>query len=117
MMCGVGIELALASEGSVNHATGAAMEALDRLDVLVNIASTHRIVAWPFRKVCGTAKGSMIQMSRILAIEWADKNFRVNTVSSATVMAESRMARVNMLARIPSIKYLAPKFGYRHIKI
>jgi NAD(P)-dependent dehydrogenase (short-subunit alcohol dehydrogenase family) len=80
---------------------------------VVNIASTHGIVGWPLRTVYGTAKGGMIQMSRMLAIEWADKNIRVNTVSPATVMTESRQAslkdpkaRASVLARIPTGKFI-----------
>ena len=75
---------------------------------VVNIASTHGIVGWPLRTVYSTAKGGMIQTSRMSAIEWADKDIRVNTVSPATVMTESRIAllndpkaRANVLARIP----------------
>jgi NAD(P)-dependent dehydrogenase (short-subunit alcohol dehydrogenase family) len=80
---------------------------------VVNIASTHGIVGWPLRTVYGTAKGGMIQMSRMLAIEWADKDIRVNTVSPATVMTESRIAllndpeaRANVLARIPTGRFV-----------
>ncbi len=75
---------------------------------VINIASTHGLLGWPERTVYGTAKGGMIQMARMLAIEWADKNIRINTVAPATVMTESRMAslsnpeaRERMLSRIP----------------
>jgi NAD(P)-dependent dehydrogenase (short-subunit alcohol dehydrogenase family) len=85
----------------------------ERAGSVINIASTHGIVGWPLRTVYGTAKGGMIQMSRMLAIEWADKNIRVNTVSPATVMTESRMEslkdpknRASMLSRIPTGQFV-----------
>ena len=84
-----------------------------RAGSVVNIASTHGIVGWPLRTVYGTAKGGMIQMSRMLAIEWVDKDIRVNTVSPATVLTESRAAslsdpknRASMLSRIPTGRFV-----------
>jgi 2-deoxy-D-gluconate 3-dehydrogenase len=51
----------------------------------------------------------------MLAIEWADKNIRVNAVAPTTVMTESRQqllsdpqARQNALARIPSGRFVTP---------
>ena len=80
---------------------------------IINIASTHGIMGWPGRTVYGSAKGGMIQMSRMLAVEWADKDIRVNTVSPATVMTESRMASLSdpeasakMLSRIPTGRFV-----------
>jgi NAD(P)-dependent dehydrogenase (short-subunit alcohol dehydrogenase family) len=70
-------------------------------------------MGWPGRTVYGSAKGGMIQMSRMLAVEWADKDIRVNTVSPATVMTESRMALLSdpeasakMLSRIPTGRFI-----------
>lgn len=46
-------------------------------------------------------------MARMLAIEWAENNIRVNTVSPGTVMTTSREksldkeAQIKMLKRIP----------------
>ena len=74
---------------------------------IINISSTHGLVGLPGRTVYGISKGGMIQMTRMLAIEWAKNNIRVNTISPATVMTESRQksldhsARKNMLNRIP----------------
>ena len=42
------------------------------------------------RSVYGISKAGLIQMTRMLAIEWADKNIRVNAVAPTTVMTESR---------------------------
>jgi len=74
---------------------------------IINISSTHGLVGLSGRTVYGISKGGMIQMTRMLAIEWAKDNIRVNTISPATVMTESRqksldhLARKNMLNRIP----------------
>jgi NAD(P)-dependent dehydrogenase (short-subunit alcohol dehydrogenase family) len=79
---------------------------------IVNIASTHGLTGLAERSVYGIAKGGMIQMTRMLAIEWAEHNIRVNAVAPATVMTPSRMAmladpaqRDFMLARIPMRRF------------
>jgi len=79
---------------------------------IVNIASTHGLTGLAERSVYGISKGGMIQMTRMLAIEWAEHNIRVNTVAPATVMTPSRMAmladpaqRDFMLARIPTRRF------------
>jgi NAD(P)-dependent dehydrogenase (short-subunit alcohol dehydrogenase family) len=74
---------------------------------IVNIASTHGLLGFAGRSVYGTSKGGMVQMTRMLAIEWAKNNIRVNTVSPGTVMTDSRKksldkeAQIKMLKRIP----------------
>jgi NAD(P)-dependent dehydrogenase (short-subunit alcohol dehydrogenase family) len=85
-----------------------------RPGAVVNIASTHGLVGWPGRTVYGISKGGMIQMARMLAVEWADQNIRINTVAPATVMTESREksldpeARRRLLQRIPSGRFPEP---------
>jgi NAD(P)-dependent dehydrogenase (short-subunit alcohol dehydrogenase family) len=82
---------------------------------IVNIGSTHGLLGFAGRTVYGASKGGVIQMTRMLAIEWADNNIRVNTVSPATVMTESRKqsldaeAQKRMLARIPSGRFPEPQ--------
>jgi 2-deoxy-D-gluconate 3-dehydrogenase len=79
---------------------------------IVNIASTHGLTGLAERSVYGISKGGMIQMTRMLAIEWAAHGIRVNAVAPATVMTPSREAmladpaqRKGMLARIPSGRF------------
>ena len=82
---------------------------------IVNIASTHGLTGLANRSVYGISKGGMIQMSRMLAIEWADSNIRVNTIAPATVLTASRQkmhdaaTRERMLARIPIGRFIAPE--------
>lgn len=82
---------------------------------IVNIASTHGLTGLAGRTVYGISKGGMIQMTRMLAIEWAEQDIRVNSVALSTVMTESRQemlkdpeVRARMLGRIPSGRFPEP---------
>ena len=44
------------------------------------------------RSVYGISKAGLIQMTRMLAIEWADNNIRVNAIAPTTVLTPSRAA-------------------------
>ncbi|HWL80675.1 MAG TPA: SDR family oxidoreductase [Roseomonas sp.] len=75
---------------------------------IVNIASTHGLVGIAGRSIYGISKGGMVQMTRMLAIEWARQGIRVNAVAPGTVLTPSRQAmladparRQAMLDRIP----------------
>src|ERR1700676_102478 len=45
------------------------------------IASTHGLIGAPERSTYGISKGAIIQMTRMLAIEWAAHGIRVNAVA------------------------------------
>ena len=82
---------------------------------IVNISSTHGQTGLAGRAVYGIAKGGLNQMTRMLAIEWADAGIRVNAVAPTTVMTPSREAmladpakRKTMLARIPLGRFPDP---------
>ncbi len=95
---------------------------------IVNISSTHGLTGISGRTIYGISKGGMNQMTRMLAIEWAQTGVRVNTVAPSTILTESRKemlkdpeVRQRMLNRIPTgefpepsevaaaVKYLASK--------
>ena len=83
---------------------------------IVSIASTHGMTGIGERLVYGISKAGMIQMTKMLAIEWADKGIRVNAVAPATVMTASREkllsdpeARARMLSRIPIGRFVTPE--------
>ena len=59
---------------------------------IVNIASTHGITGLSGRSVYGISKGGLIQMTRMLAIEWAEFEIRVNAIAPTTVLTPSREA-------------------------
>jgi 2-deoxy-D-gluconate 3-dehydrogenase len=94
---------------------GRACIAAKRSGAIVNMASTHGMTGIAGRSVYGISKAGLIQMTRMLAIEWADQNIRVNAVAPTTVMTESRQqllsepkARAAALARIPSGRFVTP---------
>jgi NAD(P)-dependent dehydrogenase (short-subunit alcohol dehydrogenase family) len=83
---------------------------------VVTIASTHGMTGIAGRSVYGIAKAGLIQMTRMLAIEWAPYGIRANAVAPATVLTPSRadmlgdpQARARMLARIPGGRFVTPE--------
>jgi len=80
---------------------------------IVNLTSTHGIVALAERSTYGIAKAGIIHMTRVCAYEWASKGVRVNAVAPATVDTPSRIAYFNatpgsretLLARVPSGRF------------
>jgi NAD(P)-dependent dehydrogenase (short-subunit alcohol dehydrogenase family) len=82
---------------------------------IVSIASTHGLTGFAGRSVYGLAKGGLIQMTRMLAIEWAGHGIRVNAIAPSTVLTPSRQkaldaqTRERMLARIPTGRFIAPE--------
>lgn len=76
---------------------------------VINMASTHGLLGFPERIVYGISKAAIMHMTRMLAIEWAQKKIRVNAIAPGTVETESRaeffaadpMARQAMQNRIP----------------
>jgi NAD(P)-dependent dehydrogenase (short-subunit alcohol dehydrogenase family) len=95
---------------------GRACIAHGRPGVIVSMASTHGMTGIAGRSVYGISKAGLIQMTRMLAIEWADKNIRVNAIAPTTVMTESRQEmlsdpgkRAAALARIPSGRFATPE--------
>jgi NAD(P)-dependent dehydrogenase (short-subunit alcohol dehydrogenase family) len=95
---------------------GRACIARQQPGAIVSMASTHGMIGIPQRAVYGISKAGLIQMTRMLAIEWADKNIRVNAVAPTTVLTESRQqmlsdpkVRSDMLARIPTGRFATPE--------
>ena len=86
-----------------------------RPGVIVNVASTHGMTGFAKRSVYGISKGGMIQMTRMLAIEWAASDVRVNAVAPATVLTNSRREMYkepgvleSMRDRIPAKRFIEP---------
>ena len=85
---------------------------------IVNVASTHGLIGAPERSTYGISKGAIIQMTRMLAVEWGPKGIRVNAVSPGRVLTESPMRQDTgtdpkyleaMLARVPLRRFCTPE--------
>jgi NAD(P)-dependent dehydrogenase (short-subunit alcohol dehydrogenase family) len=48
---------------------------------IVNIASTYALVGAPERSTYGISKAALLGMTRMLAVEWAQYNIRVNAIA------------------------------------
>ena len=84
---------------------------------IINIASTHGLIGFPGRLSYGTSKGALVQMTRMLAIEWAPHGIRVNTIAPGTVETPSRTeffaanpaTREAMTRRVPVGRFATPE--------
>jgi 2-deoxy-D-gluconate 3-dehydrogenase len=83
-----------------------------RAGAVVMLASTHGLTGLAGRSVYGISKGGIVQMTRMLAIEWAESGVRVNAVAPATVITPSRAQmladparRAAMLERLPQRRF------------
>jgi NAD(P)-dependent dehydrogenase (short-subunit alcohol dehydrogenase family) len=90
--------------------------ATKREGCIINLASAHGLVGFPQRLSYGTSKGALIQMTRMLAIEWAPHGIRVNAIAPGTVETPSRTeffaanpaAREAMTRRVPVGRFAVP---------
>ena len=88
---------------------GKHLVASGRPGCIISLASTHGLVGYPQRSAYGIAKAGIIQMTRMLAIEWADRGIRVNAIAPGTIDTPSRAeyfsanpdAKKAMTGRIP----------------
>jgi NAD(P)-dependent dehydrogenase (short-subunit alcohol dehydrogenase family) len=85
---------------------------------IVTIASTHALVGAPERSTYGIAKAALVQMTRMLAVEWAEHGIRVNAVAPGRMEtpSPSRAATSSdpaymkaMLDRIPLHRLCTPE--------
>jgi NAD(P)-dependent dehydrogenase (short-subunit alcohol dehydrogenase family) len=77
---------------------------------IVNIASTHALAGTAERSTYGISKAALVQMTRMLAVEWAEYGIRVNAVAPGRLETPSPSRAEKgadhgymdaMLARIP----------------
>jgi NAD(P)-dependent dehydrogenase (short-subunit alcohol dehydrogenase family) len=94
----------------LTQAVGRGMIARGQGGGIISIASTHALIGAPERSTYGISKGAIVQMTRMLAVEWAAHGIRVNAVapgrldtpspSRATTGADAPYMKA-MLERIP----------------
>ena len=101
-------------KGTYFLTTGSARRCIEawRAGAVVMLASTHGLTGLAGRSVYGISKGGIVQMTRMLAIEWAESGVRVNAVAPATVITPSRAQmladparRAAMLERLPQRRF------------
>ncbi len=75
---------------------------------IVNLASTFGVVGYAGVSVYGISKAAIINMTKMLAVEWAEHGIRVNAVAPGTVETPSRTTtlanpdtRQGILNRVP----------------
>jgi len=70
----------------------AAASVLSRGGTIINVCSQHGVVGNRDRAPYCASKGGLINLTRALAVEWADRAIRVNAVSPTYVQTESNAA-------------------------
>jgi len=89
-----------------------------RHGAVVTIASTHALIGVPERSTYGIVKAAQVQMTRMLAVEWAQHGIRVNAIAPGR-MATASPSRAEtgadpkymaaMLDRIPLHRLCTPE--------
>jgi 2-deoxy-D-gluconate 3-dehydrogenase len=74
----------------LSQAMGRHLIAMGRPGCIVNLASTHGVVALAGRSAYGISKAALIHMTKMLAIEWAEHGIRVNAVAPGAAETHTR---------------------------
>jgi NAD(P)-dependent dehydrogenase (short-subunit alcohol dehydrogenase family) len=94
----------------ITQRMGRHLVASKRPGAIVCMASTHGLVGFATRSVYGISKAAIMQMTRMLAVEWAAHGIRVNALAPGRVDSQSpaRAENVNdpnymrmAMARVP----------------
>jgi NAD(P)-dependent dehydrogenase (short-subunit alcohol dehydrogenase family) len=94
----------------LTQAMGRALIAQKLDGSIVTIASSHGLLGAPQRSTYGISKAGLIQMARMLAVEWGPYNIRLNALAPGRLMTNSPSRSgsggdaayiSNMLAKIP----------------
>jgi 2-deoxy-D-gluconate 3-dehydrogenase len=83
---------------------------------IVNVASTYAVRGARGRATYAASKGGLLQLTRVMAIEWAARGVNVNAIgptATQTAMNEALFAEVDytrsVLARIPAGRFCRPE--------
>jgi NAD(P)-dependent dehydrogenase (short-subunit alcohol dehydrogenase family) len=75
----------------MSQQVGRHLVSASRPGCIINMASTHGMVAFNGRSVYGISKAAMIHMTKMLAVEWAQHGIRVNAIAPGRVASGSPM--------------------------
>lgn len=111
------IDVNLSGAFFMSQHMGRQLIAAKRPGCIVSIASTFGVTGFPERSTYGIAKAGIIQMTRMLAIEWAEHGIRVNAIAPGTVETPQRAAgfaneparRQAMIERVPLKRFGTPE--------
>ena len=104
------MEINLAGTFFFSQRMGRHLVDVQRPGCIINITSTHGLVGFATRSVYGISKAGIIQMTRMLAIEWAQYGIRVNAIAPGRVDSQSPARAENLadpnymkmvMARVP----------------
>ena len=83
---------------------------------IVNMSSMFGLVGYPGRSAYAAAKGAINQLTRVLALEWAEHGICVNAIAPTHIETDANRARIRdpdfrdeMLPQIPVGRYGIPE--------
>jgi NAD(P)-dependent dehydrogenase (short-subunit alcohol dehydrogenase family) len=83
---------------------------------IINMASTFASLGFYGRAVYAASKGGMMQFTRVMALEWADRGVNVNAIGPTAVrtkmnaeLFEDEVYRNKVLSRIPAGRWCEPE--------
>jgi len=83
---------------------------------IINMVSVGAVVAFPKQIAYCVTKGGILQMTRVLAIEWAKHNIQVNAIGPAYIeteltkgMRESKIISEDLLRKTPMGRFGKPE--------
>ena len=89
---------------------------------IITIASVHALVGAPERSAYGNSKAALLQMTRMLAIEWAKHGITVNAVAPSglrypvTVAGSARLQQGLYRCDAQARSVASPRYGLRKLR-
>ncbi len=109
------INISLTGSFLMSQAFARRLREAQRPGAIVNIASTHGLRAAPGHAAYGIAKAGIIQMTRMLADEWASHDIRINAIAPGATLTETRRGPLSdpaianpALEKIPMRRFGSP---------